>query len=266
MQIKTSLLIAAGLLLCSTGLRAAEEPSGALPQPKDSLTQTTFYEVPREERGITSLHNKFVPKGQWIVGTSVSYSTHANDTYKFLIIEGINSNGYTVKVNPLLAYAIADNMAIGARFTYSRTNLVVENAQLKVGETEININNYFSLKHTYSFAAIWRQYIPIGQNKRFAFFNEMQLSVGFSQAKFAANTPVKGTYETGTSVALGISPGLVAFATNNLAFELNIGVMGISYTHTKQVHNQVTVGERSASMMNFKVNIFSIGLGVAFYL
>jgi len=32
------------------------------------------------------------------------------------------------------------------------------------------------------------------------------------------------------------------------------------------VHNQVTVGHRSASKMNFKVNIFSIGLGVAFYL
>ena len=30
--------------------------------------------------------------------------------------------------------------------------------------------------------------------------------------------------------------------------------------------NQVTVGKRDASMMNFKVNIFSIGLGMAFYL
>ena len=37
-------------------------------------------------------------------------------------------------------------------------------------------------------------------------------------------------------------------------------------THTKQVHNQVTVGKRNTSMMNFKVNIFSIGLGMAFYL
>ena len=58
----------------------------------------------------------------------------------------------------------------------------------------------------------------------------------------------------------------VIFATNNMAFEVNVGVMGITYNHVKQVHNQVTVGERSSSMMNFKVNIFSIGLGVAFYL
>ena len=51
-----------------------------------------------------------------------------------------------------------------------------------------------------------------------------------------------------------------------MAVEVNVGVMGITYTHTKQVHNQVTVGKRDASMMNFKVNIFSIGLGMAFYL
>lgn len=58
----------------------------------------------------------------------------------------------------------------------------------------------------------------------------------------------------------------MAFATNNMAVEVNVGVMGISYTHAKQVHNQVTVGKRNTSMMNFKVNIFSIGLGMAFYL
>ena len=77
---------------------------------------------------------------------------------------------------------------------------------------------------------------------------------------------MKGTYETGYTFSLGISPGIVAFATNNMAVEVNVGVMGITYTHTKQVHNQVTVGKRDASMMNFKVNIFSIGLGMAFYL
>ena len=70
----------------------------------------------------------------------------------------------------------------------------------------------------------------------------------------------------GYTLSLGISPGIVAFATNNMAVEVNVGVMGISYTHTKQVHNQVTVGKRNTSMMNFKVNIFSIGLGMAFYL
>ena len=94
----------------------------------------------------------------------------------------------------------------------------------------------------------------------------MQLSAGGSQAKFANDSPVKGTYQTGYSLSLGISPGIVAFATNNMAVEVNVGVMGINYSHIKQVHNQVRDGDIKSSMMNFKVNIFSIGLGMAFYL
>ena len=115
-------------------------------------------------------------------------------------------------------------------------------------------------------AFIWRQYIPLGQNKRFALFNETSLTLGGGQSRFAADSPIRGTYETNFSASIGISPGLVAFATNNLAFEVNIGVMGLSYTRTRQVHNQVTVGKRTSSLMNFKVNILSIGLGVSFYL
>lgn len=270
---KRILPILAGLM-CFTALRAAQ-PHAAESLPAEAVpTVPTVGELPRqlprEQRGITSLHNIFVPKGQWIVGTSASYSTHSNDNYKFLVVEGIGSEGYTVKVTPLLGYAISDNMAVGVRFIYSRTNLTVDSGSIKVGDedsgVDISVDSYLSVRHTYTAAVMWRQYIPIGQNKRFAFFNEMSLGFGGTQAKFAADTPVRGTYESGYTLSLGVSPGLVAFATNNLAFELNIGVMGITYNHTKQVHNQVYVGKRSSSMMNFKVNIFSIGLGVAFYL
>lgn len=212
----------------------------------------------------------FVPKGQWIFGGTASYSTHTNKGYQFLVIEGINSKGYTFRVSPMIAYAFRDNMALGGRFIYSRTLLKLDNAELHFGNEETGTNivarDFYSLKQTYSAAAIWRQYIPLGRNKRFALFNEMSLAAGGTQARFANDSPVKGTYETGYTLSLGISPGIVAFATNNMAVEVNVGVMGISYTHAKQVHNQVTVGKRNTSMMNFKVNIFSIGLGMAFYL
>ena len=224
----------------------------------------------RRERGLTDPRNLFVPKGQWVFGGTASYSTHTNEGYQFLIVEGIDSKGYTVRVSPMIAYALTDNMALGGRFIYSRTLLELDKAELQLGDegsdTGLKANNYYSLRHNYSVAAIWRQYIPLGRNKRFALFNETQLSVGGTQARFTNDSPVKGTYETGYTLSLGISPGIVAFATNNMAVEVNVGVMGISYTHTKQVHNQVTVGKRNTSMMNFKVNIFSIGLGMAFYL
>ncbi len=81
---------------------------------------------PRAERGLTSMSNQFVPRGQWIFGASASYSTHTNKDYTFLVIEDINSDGYTFKVTPLIAYAIRDNMAIGVKFIYSRSLLRID--------------------------------------------------------------------------------------------------------------------------------------------
>lgn len=43
------------------------------------------------ERGLTDTHNLFVPKGQWVFGGTASYSTHTNDNYKFLVVDGIDS-------------------------------------------------------------------------------------------------------------------------------------------------------------------------------
>lgn len=222
---------------------------------------------PRAERGLTSMSNQFVPRGQWIFGASASYSTHTNKDYTFLVIEDINSDGYTFKIAPLIAYAIRDNMAIGVKFIYSRSLLRIDSGSIKLGsDIDLGVDFYNTLQHNYSGAFIWRQYIPLGQNKRFALFNEMSLTLGGGQSRFAADSPIRGTYETSFSGSIGVSPGLVAFATNNLAFEVNVGVMGLSYTRTRQVHNQVTVGKRTSSLMNFKVNILSIGLGISLYL
>ncbi len=224
----------------------------------------------RSQRGLTDTHNLFVPKGQWVFGGTLSYSAHSNDSYRMLVVEGIDSKGYNVRVSPMIAYAFRDNMALGARFIYSRTLLRMDAAELKIGDdesgTQVEVRDFYSLKHNYEAAVVWRQYIPLGRSKRFALFNEMQLSAGATQARFANDSPVKGTYQSGYKLSLGITPGIVAFVTNTMAVEINVGVMGINYNHVKQVHNQVTVGHRSSSMMNFKVNIFSIGLGMGFYL
>lgn len=239
---------------------AAESESG------DSLTINEI----RQQRGLVDIKHVFVPAGQWIFGGMASYSTHVNDNYTFLIIEGIESDGYTFKISPLIGYAPRDNMAFGIRAIYSRTLLRVDGGALNLGDeesgTHITADYYYSLKHTYSVAAIWRQYIPLGRNKRFALFNEMSLTAGGHQTKFAADTPVRGTYETGTSISLGVSPGLIAFATNTMAVEVNIGVMGISYTHSRQVQNQVKTADTRSSNMNFRINPLSIGLGVSFHL
>lgn len=239
----------------------------------DSLRSTTVeltVEQVRSKRGLVDVKNVFVPRGQWIFGGYASYSTHLNDNYNFLVFDDINSDGYTFKVSPMVAYAIRDNTALGLRGIYGRTLLKLDGGKLSLGDeesgTNIEANYYYSLKHNYTVAFVWRQYIPLGRDKRFALFTEMSLAGGGHESKFAANQPVRGTFETGYDISLGVSPGLIAFINNTMAVELNVGVMGLSYKHTHQIQNQVFEANVNTSYMNFSVNILSIGLGVSFYL
>lgn len=233
----------------------------------------TFVEcnAERSDRGLTSHNNVFVAKGQWAVGGSASYSAHVNDNYNLLVVENIESMGYNFDVSGMFVYAYANNSAIGARVIYDRDLLKIENSDLSFGDessggVSLSMDDCYLLKHSYSLMAILRQYIPLGRNKRFALYNEIQFEGGGSQSKYSYDSPVQGTYSTSWEYGLNFSPGVVAFITNRVAFEINVGAMGMAFTQTKQLHNQVESGESRSSLFNFKVNILSLGFGITYYL
>lgn len=213
--------------------------------------------------------NVFVPKGQWIVGSSVSYSEHTEENYQFLVIDKFNADGYTFKVSPLLVYALKDNLALGGRFSYGRTLTRFNDLGFGLGDDlTIDLNDTYELKHSYSVMGIMRNYINLGTSKRFALYAETQLKFGGSQSKLVTKDgdELTGTYSTSTDLGIGISPGIVAFINNYTAVEVSVGVLGVDFSKTHQTRDQIYTGERSSSKANFRINIFSIGLGVAFYL
>ncbi len=238
---------------------------GQLQAATDSLSIEEY----RNNRGLVMLDAPLIPTGQWVIGTSASYSTHVNDNYSLMLVDGIVSNGYTVEVSPLIAYSIRPNMVIGGRFKYGRSLLLIEDAELNLGEDsgiDVGANNYFALNQSFTVMGILRQYIPIGPAERFALFTEFRLELGINESKYAHDYPVKGTYSKGVDLSLGVMPGIVAFATNEVAIEVTLGILGIGYSHTRQVENQIYVGESNSSNMNFMINLLSISLGVSFYL
>ncbi len=251
------------MLLALPSVAIAQEVAKA-----DSTSYNKFdHSVRRKNRGVANIRTEFVPKGQWVFGGSVSYSTHTNNNYTFLIVEDIESNGYQFKVTPLVGYAYSKNALVGVRFGYSRGLTELDKASLSI--TSLDNSYFYSLKHSYNVEALWRNYIPLGRdNKRFALFAEVGLAMGGSQSKLASGPQqsLSGAYASSFDISLGVNPGISAFLTNNMAIEVNIGVLGFNYSRTRQITNQVVSGTTSTSQMNFKINIFSIGLGASFYL
>lgn len=226
----------------------------------------------RKQRGFVS-KDCFVPKGQWIFGGTASYSAHRNNNYKFTLINDIDSEGYTVNVSPMIAYAPWRNMAVGVRFSYGRSLFALDNASLSVSDVDINVDMFHQLKHSYTGTLFWRPYIPLGTTNRFALFAEVQLSFSGDQAKVVAATAevdgvqnYRGTYSHSFGVSLGLQPGIVAFITNNAAVELSIGVLGIGFDRQLQTKNQVEQGKTTKLDTNFKLNLLSVGFGMSFYL
>ena len=211
----------------------------------------------------------FVPKGQWIAGSSVSYSQSEQKSYNFLVIESVSGDGYSFKISPVIAYAFADNLAAGGRFAYKRSLTKVDEMDLEIGDDlSFSMNDVYSLSHSYSAVGIFRNYISLGKSQRFALFAETQLTYEGGQSKFVngKGDELTGTFSKSHNFGLGVAPGLVAFVNNYTAVEVNIGVLGVNYGHTRQITNQVYVANQSSSSINFRINIFSIGMGIAFYL
>ena len=211
----------------------------------------------------------FVPKGQWITGLSVNYSQTNQNKYQFFIVEGMSGDTYSFKISPMLMFAFKNDMAGGGRFTYSRSLTKLESADITLdSETGYNVENLYNLSHNYSVSGLFRNYYSIGRSKRFGFFNEVQLTLGGGQSKLmqGKGEDLTGTYERNFKLSVGLTPGLCVFLSNYSALEVNIGVLGFSYTDTKSVRDQIYISRRNSRSANFRINLFSISFGAAFYL
>ena len=221
----------------------------------------------RIDRGI--MQTVFIPKGQWMTGGTVSYSEHEEDNLNFLVIKNVQGLGYTFNVSPYVGYFFKDNMAAGLRFGYNRTYLDMANFELNLGEDfNINLKDLYYLEHEYQVSGFLRTYMPIGKSKIFGLFNELRLTYAYGVGKNStgSNTEYDGTYEQAHNLQIGIAPGMSAFVTNWSAVEVSVGVMGYNFKWQNQKTNQVETGIRRTSSGNFKINLFSINIGMTFYL
>lgn len=211
----------------------------------------------------------FVPKGQWVTGVSVNYSQTNQNDYQFFILENLSGDTYSFKVSPMVCYIFKDDMGAGGKFVYSRSLTKLEHGDIVLdSETSYDFDNLYRLSHNYSVMGIFRNYFSLGRSKRFGFFNEMQLELGGGQSKLmqGKSTAITGNYETNFHLNVGLAPGMVIFLNNYSALEVNVGVLGFQYTHTKQLSDRIYESHRHSKSANFRINLFSITFGMSFYL
>lgn len=220
------------------------------------------------DRGIVM--KTFIPKGQWMVGASFSYSEHVDQNFEFLsILKDITSEGYSFKVTPLVSYFIRDNITIGGRFGFSRSFTKLDNIDLSISDDlSFSIKDYHDQSNTYSASVFLRTYLNLGDSKRFGLFNEARVSYGYSQNKGSTGlgTDISGMHQLKSNLNIGVSPGITVFVNDFTAVEASVNVAGLNFNWYDQTRDQVDKGKRTSSSANFKINLLSIDLGIVFYL
>lgn len=234
--------------------------------------------IERIDRG--DLNATFIPKGMWMVGATVNYRAWENENQNLLVLKDLNMDGHTFSLSPAIGYFVANNVALGLRYNYSRNYFYLGNMDLNLGEDfNISLDDLYYLEQKHQGSFFVRTYMPLFGSKVMGFFSEVRASYAQTSGKnstgrrdedLGINT-LDGTYETVNAVQLGFTPGLCCFVTDFAAVECSIGVLGIDYKwgKYKNLHpdmDEYEYGKSRSGGANFRFNMFSVNIGMTFYL
>ncbi|MCD8209158.1 MAG: hypothetical protein LUD72_14565 [Bacteroidales bacterium] len=247
---------------------------------RKTADDTTFF-----DRGINRKKGlpTFIPKGTVALGLTATYvnydigNGYDDDGYSMLfsLLQNTKGNYETVGVAVHGSYFVRKNMSVGARFSYDRDWLAIGSLALDLGEDlDFDIDNFSYYKNSYSASVFMRNFIPFGQSKRFALFYEVRATYSYGESKsYSAEyddvldmTIKDGTFAKINKFEFGVVPGIMAFLSDYVAAEVSIGMLGVKYQHNKQIRNQVEVSEMERTSARLKVNLFSLGFGVSYYI
>lgn len=250
------LMLCSGLSVWATGDETASEPF---------------------DRGIGKANSLFIPKGTIGGGLSVSYADYqlgnATDDagYKMLfsLLDNVQGGMQSFGVAPYLSYFIKDNLALGLRFDYDKSGFNLDGLDLALGDLmTLNVTDMNYLKQSYSGSITLRNYMPIADSKRFAMFAELRATGAYAQSEsFRYEDGNKfGTYQDIYKASLSVVPGLCCFVTNEAALEVSVGVLGFTHQKTVQTTNQLEVSQMTKNNASFKINLFSINMGISIFI
>ena len=264
------LLIAAVTLGVTT---AFAQQSAELTTEVKSNSESRFLPTTRRvDRNIDL--NKFVYKGEWMLGIAASYGTlDVSDSDLMLLLDDINLGLRRTAVLPYVAYAYRDNRAVGMRFGYEFLKADLGNAALDLGslaeDISFGISDIGIRSESFNYSLFHRNYIGLDRRGIVGVIREGEL-----QCKTGTTTLWSGDYANRSksdtrnfSARLNFNPGMAIYVMPQVCVTVTVGVGGLYYTSIKQYDMKgEQTGLRNRSGLNLKLNIADIQVGIVAHL
>lgn len=226
------------------------------------------------DRGLGDAKNVFIPKGMMSLGATMSYNTlglgnSRGDFDVMSVLTGVQGNMKFTNISPSVFYFVKNNTAVGLRFGYDYSQIDLDKASLSLSdELNVDLSNHYYVSQGFSGQIALRTYVPLFGSKVFAMFSEFRVGGSQSQGKIYSLDGVEkdGVFEDSYSMNLGVYPGLTAFVTNNLSFEVAVTMLECRYSYTQQIRNQVHESSYTNFKATFKPNILGISFAIMYYI
>lgn len=222
----------------------------------------------RYDRGL--FNYLFIPRGQWNFGLTASYGEIDTEDIQLLsMLTDVSLKGKTYAIRPSVHYFFAHNHSVGLKIVYTHSQAGLGSLGLDIDDDmNFHLSDVDYVSTTYAGAVTYRNYVGLDRSKRFAVFNEVDLSFASGTSDFTRlyNSEPKRTHTRINELALNFSPGVCVFIMENVSFNLSFGVFGLKYRKEHQFTNGADEGTRHSSGANFRFNIFNINFGLGVHI
>lgn len=261
--------------IATKGEAYALNPSEQIASYAETATAIKTRFLPMRQRVDRNIgDNKFVYKGEFMLGLTASYgniSTENSDI--MLLLNDINIGLRSTTIRPFFAYAYRDNMAVGLRLGYQYINGSLGNINLDLGLLAdgmegINISDLGLRNESFSWALFHRNYLGLDRRGIVGVIIESELLVKTGSTLFTSGGDVVNVSRSSNFAAqLNVNPGLGIYIFPQVCVTATVGIGGLRYNNVRQYDGAGNViGRRDHSSLNFKVNITDIQIGVVAHL
>ena len=225
----------------------------------------------RIDRGINDICYAY--KGEMAIGFAASYGTlTSDDTDLMLILDGIDMKGSVFTLNPSFGYFIKDNICLGVRFGYTRTQGTLGHVSLNLGsanDISMSLSDVGFKNRMTTMGAFMRSYAGVDPKGHFGLFGELELTcrMGTSVLSSATEGGVTSPDGSNMQVRIAFSSGVAVYIFPNVCCTLSFGLGGFQFSkvNQKDAAGNVT-GSRQASKLLLRLNLADIKIGLNFHL
>ncbi|WP_299578906.1 hypothetical protein [uncultured Sunxiuqinia sp.] len=201
-------------------------------------------------------------KGTWHTGFTMNLNNTSSENLDNLLFNVGKFDNTGFGLNFSGGYFLADDISAGIKYSYQSKEMDA------IYEWNEENARYQSAKSNHRMIFFLRNYYPISPNGRFSFFNETDLGVdlGSSVTRHTkSEKDITKSYSEEFSLALGVKPGMAVVLTRGFAFEVSVGLLGLTYTNKNVTTDGVKEGSRDKFNFDFDISLLSLDFGLAYY-